>query len=59
KKNQTKEQERQNALTNFAKGNQKVQNMDNEREGKKKELNQAALAAYRRRVLEGRGTSNV
>ena len=59
KKNQTKEQERQNALTNFAKGNQKVQNMDNEREGKKKELNQAALAAYRRRVLEGRETSNV
>lgn len=57
KKNQTKE--RQNALTNFAKGNQKVQNMDNEREGKKEELNQAALAAYRRRVLEGRGTSNV
>lgn len=54
-----KKQQVQHRIDNFTNGNQKVLDMDNKRENSKKELNQAALAAYRRRVLEGRGTSNV
>lgn len=54
-----KKQQVQHKIDNFTNGNQKVLDMDNKRENSKKELNQAALAAYRRRVLEGRGTSNV
>lgn len=55
-----KKQQVQHSIDNFTKGNQKVLDMDNKRENSNKELNQAALAAYRRRVLlEGRGTSNV
>lgn len=54
-----KKQQVQHRIDNFTNGNQKVLDMDNKRENSKKELNQAALAAYRRRVLEGRGTPNV
>ncbi|MBO4745518.1 MAG: hypothetical protein J5613_00405, partial [Alphaproteobacteria bacterium] len=57
---QQKKNENKHKTENFEKGNQKVVDMDNNRDAQKKTLNQQALAAYRRKVLQGRSnTGNV
>ena len=50
---------REEQIQNFKTGNQAVLRMEEQREAEKKKNNEIALAVYRRRVLEGRGTPNV
>ena len=54
---QQKKDENKHKTENFEKGNQKVIEMDNKRDAQKKTLNQQALAAYRRKVLQGRSNA--
>ena len=54
-----REEENRRKQENFKQGNAQVQKMDDTRDEQRKTLNQQALAAYRRKILEGRGTPNV
>ena len=54
-----REEENRRKQENFEKGNAQVQKMDDKRDEQRKTLSQQALAAYRRKMLEGRGTPNV